>query len=71
RSLALYRSTGNRRGVADALYGLGHVATYLREWDASKRLYEESMAIREQLGDRRGVAWCLHFMAENARGQSR
>ncbi len=55
-SIALFRETGDKRGLVDALRGLGNVAYNNPDGIA---LYEESLALCRELGDMRGVASCL------------
>jgi predicted ATPase/transcriptional regulator with XRE-family HTH domain len=77
-SLAIARRTGDRRGVASALDGLGRVADrgsdhYAPEaagHPASERgggaaanaYHAESLAIQDELGDRHGAAWSHYFL---------
>ncbi|HJS28691.1 MAG TPA: tetratricopeptide repeat protein [Anaerolineales bacterium] len=67
RSLPIYRALGaeGRPGLADALLGLGNVATEIGDYDSAPGLFEEGLAIMRQLGDQRGIAdslrnlgWC-------------
>ena len=57
RSLALYRSLGDRWGTARALCALGRVADFeARDYGEARRKLEESAAIFRTLGDTRGIA---------------
>jgi non-specific serine/threonine protein kinase len=62
-SLAACRATGDTKGVARALAGLGVVAMYQARFEDAWRIGEESLASYEQLGERRGVAMALHNLA--------
>ena len=50
-SLAIFRELGNRRSVADALGFLGLIASWQGEYDKSQLLFEESLAIWQELDD--------------------
>lgn len=52
RSLVLYRSVGNRRGMARALANLGLVQTQLGQLDAARREYDRALALATEL--------CIH-----------
>jgi predicted ATPase/class 3 adenylate cyclase len=58
-SLALWRETGDRHGVAISLNSLGAVAHQQGNYREAELLYEESLAIERELGDRRGLALLL------------
>src|ERR1019366_7073761 len=45
---------------ADALNGAGALAYMQGDYVAARSLYEDSLAIRQELGDRRGVAGSLN-----------
>ena len=62
-SLAVCRATGDAKGVARALGGLGVVAMYQSRFEDAHRIGEESLAAYEQLGQKRGVAMALHNLA--------
>ncbi|MDQ5854676.1 MAG: tetratricopeptide repeat protein [Chloroflexota bacterium] len=54
--LALARATGNRRGIAGALKGLGRVIYNLGDFARAFTLLEESLALYQELGDRHEIA---------------
>jgi len=56
----LYKALGDRRGLADALNGLGTATLNLGE-------YEESLALFHQFGDRPGESAALVNLGEAAR----
>jgi tetratricopeptide (TPR) repeat protein len=67
----LYRELGDRRGMSDALSGLGLVVQNSGELAEGVRLFQQSIAIRETLRDRVGVAnglyslgICLSYLGE-------
>ena len=59
RSLALYRTLGDRWGMAKALLALGSVAWNMGDPGKRKQSYEQSLTLHRALGDRRGIAWSL------------
>jgi tetratricopeptide (TPR) repeat protein len=57
QSLALYRILGDAWAVAGVLYGLGHdVLGMSGAFERGEALVRESLAIRQELGDHRGIA---------------
>jgi non-specific serine/threonine protein kinase len=58
-SLALWRETGDRRGLATALSGLGNVANDQGDAAAARPLYEESLVLRREENDGAGIALLL------------
>ncbi len=67
RSLDLWRSAGNQKGLADALNNLALLAIDRGQCVAAKALLEESLTIREGMGDRSGIAMCLSNQGMAAR----
>lgn len=63
QSLARYRETGYRRGIALTLYHLGRTRLAARAVGEAAAALIESAALRHALGDRRGMAECLEAMA--------
>jgi predicted ATPase/DNA-binding SARP family transcriptional activator len=60
QSLALYRQTSNKAGLAQALNNLANViCDLLADYGQAQALYEESLALARQIGDRFGVARAL------------
>jgi tetratricopeptide (TPR) repeat protein len=63
-ALGLHAESGNEQGRADVLNGLGN--TYYRSLgkrDEALRYYRDSLAIRERIGDLRGVRVALNNIA--------
>ena len=54
-SAALYRATGDKRGLAPVLNSLGHAAADLGDWGRAEALYQESMDLGRKLGDEERV----------------
>ena len=54
-SAALYRATGDKRGLAPVLNSLGHAAADLGDWERAEALYQESMDLGRKLGDEERV----------------
>ena len=61
-SLHLYGDTGNERGVAWALHGLGMAEWASQEPQAVKARFEEALRIFRRLGDPLGIAMTLQFL---------
>jgi tetratricopeptide (TPR) repeat protein len=59
-SLAIYRATGSRQGIASTLGNLGVLARQRGEDEEARQLYEESLALSRELGDLWGVANLLN-----------
>ncbi|MEQ1832802.1 MAG: protein kinase [Candidatus Eisenbacteria bacterium] len=70
-SLVLARTLGDRKAEARALAGLGVSTMYQSRLDDSVRYGEQSLALYEQLGEKRGVAISHHNLGslEHMRGQ--
>ncbi|TMA34678.1 MAG: tetratricopeptide repeat protein [Deltaproteobacteria bacterium] len=62
-SLAVCRATGDEKGIARALAGLGVVAMYQSRLEEGIAIGEESLAAYQQIGEKRGVAMALHNLA--------
>ncbi len=72
RCLALRRRAGDRWGVALALHLLGHIAEQEGADDVAGRRYEQSMRIREAMGqDVDGLTQCLEALARIERRRGR
>jgi tetratricopeptide (TPR) repeat protein len=65
-SLAGYRATGNRRGMATALTGLAQLVCWVRCGTDAGPLFEEALALWRELGDRAGTARALNGLAKVA-----
>jgi DNA-binding CsgD family transcriptional regulator len=61
------RSIQDRRGLADALHGLGSIAYEQEDYEPAVELLERSLAIRRSTGDRFGAAVSLNNLGEFAR----
>src|SRR5262249_18952120 len=55
-----------RKGIAKALDGLGRVALKQRDYTAARTAHEESLAIRQEIGEKYGAALSLQALAELA-----
>jgi DNA-binding CsgD family transcriptional regulator len=51
-------------GIAGALGSLGWVALLQRDFSRMNEMLAESLAIRLEIGERGGLAWCLEKLAE-------
>jgi DNA-binding SARP family transcriptional activator/predicted ATPase len=71
RSLALYRSLGDRWATANVLDDLSWVARYLSDYGTERELAEESLALRRSLGDARGISRALRALSSVAYLQGR
>ncbi len=68
QSLALCKALGDHSGVAEALFGLGAVATSTGSFDEAKQLWEECLALYRELGNQWRVAAVLNGLGWVARG---
>lgn len=59
QSLAMYRTLGDRRGIALALNNLGVVAHFEGDYHRTSLLHEESLELFSALGDEQGVGLTL------------
>jgi len=66
-SLAIWRESGDRRGIASALSSMGSLARVRSDYAAAKTLQMESLAIRREMNDRQGIATCLNSLGVLAR----
>jgi predicted ATPase/DNA-binding CsgD family transcriptional regulator len=66
QSLVLYRQTGDQRGIATSLYGLGRVALAKRDYTLARTLAEEALAILRTIGDRWMIGYVLESLARVA-----
>jgi hypothetical protein len=58
-SLALFRAGQEPVGVAEALRSLGFVVWQQGAYGRATALFEESLALCRELGDRRGIPWAI------------
>jgi predicted ATPase/DNA-binding CsgD family transcriptional regulator len=61
-ALALYRTLGDRAGVAQAQQRLGSIARERGRYEHARELHEQSLALWEQLGDDGGVGASLDYL---------
>jgi tetratricopeptide (TPR) repeat protein len=59
QSLALYRATGDRWGMANTLQMLSTVAWNLSTYNEARQFAEKSLTLHYELGDQRGIASSL------------
>jgi predicted ATPase/DNA-binding CsgD family transcriptional regulator len=59
RSLGMFRTLGDDRGLARVMMGLGNLVMWLGEYDTSLSLFQECLAIGKKLGERRLMARAL------------
>jgi tetratricopeptide (TPR) repeat protein len=50
------------RSLAEVLYSLGNIRYQLGEYDQAHRLYQDSLKISQDLGDKSGVSRSLHML---------
>jgi predicted ATPase/class 3 adenylate cyclase len=62
-SLALYRTLGDRQGIATSLSLLGWVAQRRFNREEACALHEEGLALSRELGDKRGIAEALYDLS--------
>jgi len=62
-SLALYRQVEDKRGIARALSGLGHVAD---DFGQATALHEQSLALLQELNDKSGISDVLLSLGVDA-----
>ncbi|HEU5099094.1 MAG TPA: tetratricopeptide repeat protein [Roseiflexaceae bacterium] len=63
RGLALYRKSGDSRGIAWSIRGCGFVHMLRGEYPAAEQLDSESLRLCQSSGDAWGVAWSLYGLA--------
>jgi len=66
-SLALYRTAGDRRQVAEIANTLGNTTWALGDRKRTRKLREEAIRLCWELRDPRGVARTLHYIGEESR----
>ena len=60
------RKGGQRRDKAGMAHNLGNVAYLQGDYDQARRLYQQALDLKQQLGDRAGVAITLHQLGRLA-----
>ncbi len=68
-ALALYKTLGDRQGMAFVLHILAVMARKKGEYDRSRVLLEESLGLYRDAGDRWGIAWSMYGLGGLARFQ--
>ncbi len=68
-SLALWRSLGDKLGIAACLNNLGNIATDTGHYERAATRHKESLSLRRESGDRWGIAVSLNNLGEIARCQ--
>ncbi|MFH8582080.1 tetratricopeptide repeat protein [Streptomyces zaomyceticus] len=63
RALALYRTSGNRRGQAYAILGIGNLLRIRGTYDRAAELFEEARTLSVSFGDPYGQAQALENLA--------
>ncbi len=67
-SLALFRSLGDPRGVAEALHGVGAMLQASGRSAEALALFEESLELYRGLEDTEGIAWTLDHLGQSRLG---
>jgi len=62
KGAALYRTVGDKRGVASAVQLLGSIAREQGRYERAEAFHEESLGISRELGDEWGVAQSLNYL---------
>lgn len=64
-SLRLYRSLDDKRGIANALCGLGRVSSIQSDYERATQLLEESLALSIEINNVWGIMMTLRYLGEN------
>src|ERR1035437_5436958 len=56
---SVWRSAGNKQGVAQSPTNLAVVGDVQEDWVAAMPLYKDSLVLKRELGDKRGIATTL------------
>ena len=59
----LHDESGNDEGRATVLNGLGNTYGFLGQFDKALEYFQESLEVRERIGDMRGVSVALNNIA--------
>jgi tetratricopeptide (TPR) repeat protein len=62
-ALALNRALGDRRGVAESLFGLGYSAGEEGDWGRAQQLIRESLELFRDVGDEHQAVWLVRALA--------
>ncbi len=62
RSLALFKASGNSKGIADNYNNLGSMWKYVSNYKESLLYYDSSLSIYKKLGDKKGEAAVLNYI---------
>jgi predicted ATPase/DNA-binding CsgD family transcriptional regulator len=68
-SLALFRALGDRAGMGNALFHLGVIADFRKDYGAARTWFEQSLVLSREVGDKAYAAWTLDFLADEALAQ--
>jgi DNA-binding CsgD family transcriptional regulator len=68
-SIAIYRGTGNRWGLAMALSAFGYCKAVVHDFAAARPPLEEALAIATEIGDRWCLGRVLNHLGEVERGE--
>jgi hypothetical protein len=71
KALSLGRAQGDLWGIAIVLYDLALLRVVQRRYPEAKALCAEGMALGQQFGDRRAIAWFLGVLAGADAGEGR
>jgi len=69
RSMELAGNLGDRYRQALAMASFGWIVWVTGEADQAKIILQKSLDIRREIGDQRGVAYCLHMLGQLARNE--
>ena len=61
-SLVIWRTLGDRKGLADSLTNLGYVTLFQGDLVTAQQLYEESLQINRSTGNQQGIADALSHL---------
>ncbi len=61
-AIFLYKSTGEKKGIADAYNNLGSFWTYAGNYPLSLSFYDSSLILYRKLGDKKGEAAVLNYI---------
>jgi tetratricopeptide (TPR) repeat protein len=62
-SAALFAELGDKKGTALILIDLGTLAHAQGRWEEADRLYQRSLRLCVQIGEKRRIAFCLEALA--------
>jgi DNA-binding CsgD family transcriptional regulator len=59
----LFAELGDRWGISVADFNLGEIALHQKKFQLAGAFYKESLIIRREMGDKKGIAYCLEGLA--------